>query len=88
MKHLKLPARAGLALIFCALLTLPPAHAQTPFPTARNYDVHALTLNGVNCRVNDIDRGMAVGYCGDSPRRAFVWTEANGVVELGTQVEL
>lgn len=85
MKHTNLMARAGLSFIFCAVMAIPQAaNAQTPFPSARNYDVHALTLNGANCRVNDIDRGTAVGYCGESPRRAFAWTEATGAIDLGT----
>jgi len=62
-----------------------PANAQTVFPRARNYEVHELTLNGSGCLVTDIDRGMAVGLCNlETPRRAFAWTEATGVIDLGT----
>jgi probable HAF family extracellular repeat protein len=76
---------AVLPLILSAALAIPlAANAQT-FPPARNYEVHALTLNGAGCRVSDIDAGMAVGWCGnEAPRRAFAWTEATGMMDLGT----
>lgn len=76
---------AALPLILFAALAIPlAANAQT-FPVASNYEVHALTLNGAGCRVSDIDAGMAVGWCGnEAPRRAFAWTEATGMIDLGT----
>ena len=85
MKRTNLLSKAALPLILSAALAIPlAANAQT-FPRARNYEVHALTLNGVGCRVFDIDAGMAVGWCGnEAPRRAFAWTEATGVMDLGT----
>ena len=79
LKHAVFP------LILSAALAIPlAANAQT-FPPARNYEVHQLTLNGAGCRVSDIDAGMAVGWCGnEAPRRAFAWTEATGMMDLGT----
>src|SRR6185436_14307285 len=76
---------AALPLILSTALAIPPAaHART-FPPARNYEAHALTLNGVGCRVSDIDAGMAVGWCDtETGRRAFAWTEATGMMDLGT----
>lgn len=77
---------AAMTVILSAALAIPlAANAQTVFPRARNYEVHELTLNGSGCLVTDIDRGMAVGLCNlETPRRAFAWTEAMGVVDLGT----
>src|SRR4029079_13540325 len=50
-----------------------------------NYEAHPLTLNGVGCRVSDIDAGMAVGWCDTGTgRRVFHTTEATGVMDLGT----
>jgi len=72
----------SLLLILSTAFSL-SVNAQT-FPPARNYEVHPLVLNGVGCRVSDIDAGMAVGWCGDSPRHAFAWTEATGIMDLGT----
>ena len=85
MKRTNLLAKAALPLILSAALVIPlAANAQT-FPRAPNYEVHALTLNGAGCRVSDIDSGMAVGWCGnEAPRRAFAWTEATGMIDLGT----
>jgi probable HAF family extracellular repeat protein len=78
-------SQAALPLILSAALAIPlAANAQT-FRPARNFEVHELTLNGAGCRVSDIDAGMAVGWCGnEAPRRAFVWTEATGMMDLGT----
>jgi probable HAF family extracellular repeat protein len=78
--------RAVLPLLFSAALAIPlAANAQTVFRPARNYEVHELTLNGGGCRVMDIDRGMAAGFCNtESSMRAFAWTEAMGVIDLGT----
>jgi probable HAF family extracellular repeat protein len=85
MKRTNLLCKAVLPLILSGALAVPlAANAQT-FPPARNYEVHALTLNGAGCRVSDIDAGMAVGWCGnEAPRRAFAWTEATGMIDLGT----
>jgi len=85
MKRTNLLYKAALPLILSAALAIPlAANAQT-FRPARNYEVHALTLNGAGCRVSDIDAGMAVGWCGnEAPRRAFAWTEATGMIDLGT----
>jgi probable HAF family extracellular repeat protein len=76
---------AAFCILLSAALALPlAANAQT-FPPARNYVVHELTLNGAGCTVSDIDSGMAVGWCGnEAPRRAFAWTEATGMMDLGT----
>jgi probable HAF family extracellular repeat protein len=76
---------AALPLILSTALAIPlAAHAQIS-PTAHNYEAHPLTLNGVGCRVSDIDAGMAVGWCDTATgRRAFAWTEATGVMDLGT----
>jgi probable HAF family extracellular repeat protein len=77
-------AAALIPFLSVALAVPLTANAQT-FPPARNYEVHALTLNGLGCRVSDIDAGMAVGWCGnEAPRRAFAWTEATGMIDLGT----
>ena len=85
MKRTNLLPKAALPLILSAALAVPlTANAQT-FPPANNFDVHELTLNGAGCRVADIDAGMAVGWCGnEGPRRAFAWTEATGMMDLGT----
>ena len=86
MMRTNLMTNAALAMILSAALAIPlAANAQTVFPRARNYEVHELTLNGSGCLVTDIDRGMAVGLCNlETPRRAFAWTEAMGVIDLGT----
>jgi probable HAF family extracellular repeat protein len=86
MTRTNLMSDAVLPLLFAAAMAMPlAANAQTVFPPANNYVVHELTLNGSGCRVMDIDRGMAVGYCDTSTsRRAFAWTEAMGVFDLGT----
>ncbi len=86
MMRTNLMTNAALTVIFSAALAIPlAANAQTVFPRARNYEVHELTLNGSGCLVTDIDRGMAVGLCNlETPRRAFAWTEAMGVIDLGT----
>jgi probable HAF family extracellular repeat protein len=85
MMRTNLLKHAALPLILSAALAIPlAANAQT-FRPARNYEIHPLTLNGVGCRVADIDAGMAVGWCGnEAPRRAFAWTEATGMMDLGT----
>jgi len=85
MKRTNLRSKAALPLILSAALAIPlAANAQT-FPGAHNFEVHELTLNGAGCRVADIDAGMAVGWCGNEPpRRAFAWTEATGMIDLGT----
>ena len=85
MTRTNLMIKAALPMLLVAALAVPlPANAQV-FRPARNYDVHELTLNGVGCRVSNIDRGMAVGWCGvDSPIRGFAWTEATGIIDLGT----
>jgi probable HAF family extracellular repeat protein len=76
--------RAGLLLMLSSALAIPlAANAQT-IHHANNYEVHPLTLNGAGCRVADIDAGMAVGSCGEAPRHAFAWTEATGMMDLGT----
>jgi probable HAF family extracellular repeat protein len=81
----KLVTRGGLMALCTALLAIPlAALAQTLPSRVSHYDVHPLTLNGEGCRVSAIENGVAVGYCGASPRRAFAWTEANGVMDLGT----
>ena len=86
MMRTNLMTNAALAMILSAALAIPlAANAQTVFPSARNYEVHELTLNASGCIVTDIDRGMAVGLCNlETPRRAFAWTEAMGVIDLGT----
>ena len=63
MKRINLLCKAALPLILSAALVIPLAASAQTFPPARNYEVHALTLNGVGCRVSDIDAGMAVGWC-------------------------
>jgi len=85
MMRTNLLKHAALPLILSTALAVPlAAHAQIS-PTARNYEAHPLTLNGVGCRVSDIDAGMAVGWCDTATgRRAFAWTEATGVMDLGT----
>lgn len=85
MMRIHLLKHAALPLILSAALAIPlAANAQT-FPPARNYEVHPLVLNGVGCRVTDIDAGMAVGFCDTAAgRRAFAWTEATGMMDLGT----
>jgi probable HAF family extracellular repeat protein len=84
MTRTNLKTHAVLAMIISTAAIPFAANAQTVFPRARNYEVHELTLNGIGCRVNDIDRGMAAGWCGTDPMRAFAWTEAMGVIDLGT----
>jgi hypothetical protein len=86
MMRMNLMINAALPMILSAALAIPlPANAQTVFRPARNYEVHELTLNDSGCLVTDIDRGMAVGLCNlETPRRAFAWTEATGVIDLGT----
>ena len=85
MMRTKLPKHAALPLILSAALLIPPAANAQTFRPGRNYEVHPLTLNGVGCGVTDIDAGMAVGWCGsEGPQRAFAWTEATGMVDLGT----
>jgi probable HAF family extracellular repeat protein len=85
MKRASPLSKAALPLIVSAALAIPlAANAQT-FRPAHNFEVHELTLNGAGCRVSDIDAGMAVGWCGNEPpRRAFAWTEATGMIDLGT----
>ena len=85
MMRTKLMINAALPMLLAAALTIPsPANAQT-FPKARNYEAHEITLNGKGCLITDIDRGMAVGLCNlETPTRAFAWTEATGVMDLGT----
>ena len=85
MMRTHLLKHAALSLILSTALVIPlAANAQT-FRPARNYEVHALTLNGVGCRVSDIHAGMAVGWCdNEGGRRAFAWTEATGMMDLGT----
>lgn len=54
---------------------------------ARNFEVHEITLNGEGCAVSAIDSGVAVGSCliaGGAEMHAFVWTEATGVIDIGT----
>src|SRR5688572_13124519 len=76
---------AAIALVMSAALLVPLAAPAQSFPPAHNYEVHALTLNGAGCRVADIDAGMAVGWCDtEAGRRAFAWTEATGMMDLGT----
>jgi probable HAF family extracellular repeat protein len=56
-------------------------------PPAPGYEVHELTLNGAGCRAAGIDAGVVVGWCNTpegTSTRAFVWTEATGVVDIGT----
>ena len=63
------------------------AAGDRPLRHARNYEVVELTLDGEHCRVNAIDAGAAVGSCNTADRtagRAFIWTKATGVVDIGT----
>lgn len=84
MMRTNLLKHAALPLILSAALTIPLAANAETFHPARNYEVHPLNLNGVGCRVSDIDAGMAVGWCGEAPRHSFAWTEATGMIDLGT----
>ena len=85
MKRTNPLSKAALPLILSAALAIPLAARAQTFPAAHNFEVHELTLNGVGCRVSDIDAGMAVGWCGNEPpRRAFAWTESTGMIDLGT----
>ena len=85
MMRTNLLKHAALPLILSATLAIPLAANAKTFRPARNYEIHQLTLNGAGCRVSDIDAGMAVGWCGnEAPRRAFAWTEATGMMDLGT----
>jgi probable HAF family extracellular repeat protein len=64
----------------CYILATQPAEAQT-------FTVHELTLGGSRCRVAAISNGRAVGWAttpGDAKIHAFTWTEAGGMVDLGT----
>lgn len=61
--------------------------AQSVLRPARNFEVHYLVLDGAGCRATSIDRGMVVGWCNTpagTSMRAFVWTEATGVADIGT----
>lgn len=82
MRLKRLPSMFGLALI----ATIPlAANARSLFPPDSNYELHELTLNGGDCGVADIDRGVAVGSCDtEAGTRAFAWTEATGMIDLGT----
>ena len=85
MMRTNLLKHAALPLVLSTALAIPlAAHAEI-FPSARNYEAIPLTLNGVGCRVADIEDGLAVGWCDtDTGRRAFAWTEATGLMDLGT----
>ena len=64
----------------CYILAPQPAEAQT-------FTVHELTLGGSQCKVEAISNGRAVGWAttpGDAEIHAFTWTEAGGMVDLGT----
>lgn len=76
-----------LALSLVQVSSIGFAADDQPIPRARNYEVHELTLNGEHCRVTGIDAGAAVGSCNTPDRtagRAFIWTKATGVVDIGT----
>jgi len=64
----------------CYILAPPPAEAQT-------FTVHELTLGGSECQVEAINDGRAAGWAttpGDAEIHAFAWTEADGMIDLGT----
>jgi probable HAF family extracellular repeat protein len=76
--------------IVATLSAAPAADASeevSRLPQARNYAVHPVTLNGAGCKVGAIDAGAAAGTCNTpagGATRAVIWTEAAGVVDIGT----
>lgn len=79
------------AAVFALSLISPSAVASEStsvrVPRAPPYEVHHLALNGAGCKVAQIDAGTAVGTCNTpdgASVRAFIWTEATGVVDIGT----
>jgi hypothetical protein len=76
-------------LCFASILCLGCAAASAGDlpPQARNYEVHQLSWDGYACGVGGIDDGVAVGSClalDGGPSRAFIWSEATGMTNIGT----
>lgn len=82
-----LSCAAVVALSLVSVAAVAAERSAAPVRPPQKYDVHSLTLNGADCRVNGIDAGTAVGACftpDGADQRAFVWTEETGVVDIGT----
>src|SRR5262245_33299945 len=78
------PVAVALAFLSAPLVA---TAKKPPVPLAKHYTVVNLTLGGTNCRVLAMNDGAAVGSAhtpGDAETHAFVWTEASGMVDLGT----
>lgn len=84
--HRQRPAPGWLLILGCACGLQLVSHP-TGSQDFENFTVHELTLGGSQCAVEAINDGRAVGWAttpGDAEVHAFLWTEAGGMMDLGT----